>query len=64
MWTDPIVADIHDIRTNITAQAGDNSHALTLAAQRMAKEAAEKYGMHWKSAAPSPRPATVEAPAV
>jgi precorrin isomerase len=62
MWTDPIVADIHEIRASITSRAGDNSHALTLEAERLAKEAAEKYGMQWHSTAPSQRPAAVAKP--
>jgi hypothetical protein len=63
MWTDTIVAYIHKIRADITARARDNSHALTLEAQRMAQEAAEKYGMRWQSAAPTPRPSAVVTPA-
>lgn len=47
MWTDPIVAQIHQTRADITRQAGDNSHAITLAAQRMAQEAAQKFGVQW-----------------
>ena len=45
MWTDPIVAQIHQTRADITLKAGDNSHAITLAAQRMAIEAAQKFGV-------------------
>jgi hypothetical protein len=60
MWIDPIVADIHNIRASITARAGDNSHALTIEAQRLAKEASEKYGTRWKSTAPPPRMAAVK----
>ena len=52
MWNDPIVADIHKIRADITATAGDNSHALTLEAKRLSQEAAQKYGMRWKSVVP------------
>jgi hypothetical protein len=63
MWTDPIVADIHNIRANITARVGDNSHALTLEAQRMAKEAAEKFGMRWQTAVPAPRAKPIATPA-
>jgi hypothetical protein len=48
MWTDPIVAQIHQTRADITLKAGDNSHAITLAAQRMAQEAAQKIGVQWR----------------
>ena len=48
MWTDPIVAQIHQTRADITLKAGDNSHAITLAAQRMALEAAQKFGVQWR----------------
>lgn len=51
MWTDPIVADIHAIRASITEQVGDSSHALTLEAERLAKQAMEKFDMHWQSTA-------------
>lgn len=49
MWTDPIVAQIHQTRADITLKAGDNSHAITLAAQRMAQEAAQKFGVQWRT---------------
>lgn len=59
MWTVPIVAEIHHTRADITLKAGDNSHAITLAAQRMAQEAAQKFGVQWRKlplAAPAQKP--------
>ena len=59
MWTDPIVAQIHQTRADITLKAGDNSHAITLAAQRMAQEAGQKFGVQWRKlplAVPAPKP--------
>ena len=59
MWTDPIVAQIHQTRADITLKAGDNSHAITLAAQRMAQEVAQKFGVQWRKlplAAPARKP--------
>ncbi len=55
MWTDPIVAKIHQIRAQITAQTGDNSHALSLEAERAAQEAMEKFGIKWTSTPPTVR---------
>ena len=54
MWTDPLVAEIHNIRAAITAKVGDTSRALTIEAKRLSGEAAQKYGMHWKTTAPTP----------
>ena len=51
MWTDPIVEEIHRTRADITLKAGDNSHALSLAAEEMAVVAAEKFGVRWRSVA-------------
>jgi hypothetical protein len=48
MWTDPIVEQIHQVRADITLKAGDNSHALTLAAQEMTLAAGEKFGVQWR----------------
>lgn len=48
MWTDPIVEQIHQTRADITRKAGDNSHALTLAAQEMTQAASEKFGVRWR----------------
>ena len=48
MWTDPIVEQIHKTRAAITIKAGDNSHALTLAAQEMTQAASEKFGVQWR----------------
>jgi hypothetical protein len=53
MWTAPIVAEIHQIRAQITAQTGDDSHALSLEAERAAKEAMEKFGMNWQAQNPA-----------
>ena len=48
MWTDPIVAEVHQTRAEITLKAGDNSHALTLAAERLAQDTTRKFGMQWQ----------------
>jgi hypothetical protein len=48
MWTDPIVEQIHQTRADITRKAGNNSHALTLAAQEMTQAAGEKFGVQWR----------------
>ena len=48
MWMDPIVEQIHQTRADITLKAGDNSHALTLAAQEMTQAAGEKFGVQWR----------------
>ena len=48
MWTDPIVDQIHKTRADITLKAGDNCHALTLAAQEMTTAASEKFGVRWR----------------
>ena len=59
MWIDPIVAQIHQTRADITLKAGDNSHAITLAAQRLAQEAAQKFGVQWRKlplAVPTQKP--------
>ncbi len=58
MWTDPIVAEIHQIRAQMTAQAGDSSQALSREAERAAQAAMQTFGMRWKSKAPSARAAT------
>jgi hypothetical protein len=54
MWTDPIVAEVHAIRADIVARAGDNSHDITLEAKRLTQEIAEKFGMRWQRASPVP----------
>ena len=48
MWTDPIVEQIHQTRADITLKAGDNSHALTLVTEEMARVAGEKFGVQWR----------------
>jgi hypothetical protein len=48
MLTDPIVAQIHQIRSELTALVGDESHALTVAAQTMREQLSTTFGMQWR----------------
>lgn len=48
MLADPIVAQIHQIRSDFTALVGDESHALTLAAQAMREQLSITFGVQWR----------------
>lgn len=62
MWADPIVEEIHRTRADITLKAGDNSRALSLAAEEMAVAAVEKFGIRWRSVAAGEHAAEMAAP--
>ena len=53
MWQDPIVAEIHQIRDNISEAYGDDLHAIFAAAQRgeLVKPRADTAGDSLRAAA-------------
>jgi hypothetical protein len=56
MFTDPIVAQIHQIRSDFTALVGDESHAMTVAAQTAREQLSNTFGIQWRRLAIKTKP--------